>query len=233
MCVCRCRVRGCVVLCPRLVVVTVVCCCPPPVPLSPCPCPVLCCCGGVREGEEGFHPWWMRPLLPLSCLVCLRRCLTLPHPIGCSTISTVWLSFQVRNGYWAFPARYDHRKVLFNTGPSALRSHTPLLLGGVCFGGLVVNRIVVDEQHPLLQQEGGLSCLNLFVCFAGTHTDTRQCCVMRVCSFHCFGVGRLVLVCSQPLTGLPRLAYQPGVLPGASHPPKGGLETSSWSKLPA
>ena len=74
----------------------------------------------------------------------LRRCPTLPHPPRCSTIGAVGLSFQVRNGFWAFPPRYDHRKVS-NYSP------TPGLIGGGC--GLSVIRIVVASSafssHPL------------------------------------------------------------------------------------
>lgn len=40
----------------------------------------------------------------------LWRCPTLPQPGGCSTIGAAGLSFQVRNGGWAFPRCYDHHK---------------------------------------------------------------------------------------------------------------------------
>ena len=40
----------------------------------------------------------------------LWRCPTLPHPPRCSTIGACGLSFQVRNGCWAFPRGYDHHK---------------------------------------------------------------------------------------------------------------------------
>ena len=40
----------------------------------------------------------------------LWRCPTLPQPVGCSTIGAAGLSFQVRNGGWAFPRCYDHHK---------------------------------------------------------------------------------------------------------------------------
>src|SRR4029453_1312089 len=36
-------------------------------------------------------------------LMCVRRCPTLPHPPGCSTIGAVGLSFRVRNGTGRFP----------------------------------------------------------------------------------------------------------------------------------
>src|SRR5690625_4633368 len=35
--------------------------------------------------------------------MCVRRCPTLPHPPGCSTIGAVSLSFRVRNGTGRFP----------------------------------------------------------------------------------------------------------------------------------
>ena len=42
----------------------------------------------------------------------LWRCPTLPHPPRCSTIGACGLSFQVRNGCWAFPRGYDHHKMV-------------------------------------------------------------------------------------------------------------------------
>ena len=47
-----------------------------------------------------------------STLMCVRRCPTLPHSFGCSTIGAVGLSFRVRNGIRAFPPRYDRRNPL-------------------------------------------------------------------------------------------------------------------------
>src|SRR5687767_11331012 len=38
-----------------------------------------------------------------STLGVVRRCPTLPHPVGCSTIGAVGLSFRVRNGTGRFP----------------------------------------------------------------------------------------------------------------------------------
>ena len=63
----------------------------------------------------------------------LWRCPTLPHPPRCSTIGACGLSFQVRNGCWAFPRGYDHHK-WFNQ-----YSLCPQRVGVV----LVVIRIVV------------------------------------------------------------------------------------------
>ena len=56
-----------------------------------------------RSGQKPFGFW---PLL----LRVLWRCPTLPQPGGCSTIGAAGLSFQVRNGGWAFPRCYDHHK---------------------------------------------------------------------------------------------------------------------------
>ena len=44
----------------------------------------------------------------------MRQRATLPHPLECSTIAVPGLSFQVRNGGWASPRGYDHRKIIFN-----------------------------------------------------------------------------------------------------------------------
>ena len=41
--------------------------------------------------------------LLFSLKLVLRRCLTLPHTLVCSTISAVRLSFRVRNGAGRFP----------------------------------------------------------------------------------------------------------------------------------
>ena len=38
-----------------------------------------------------------------TCLCVVRRCPTLPHPLECSTIGAVGLSFRVRNGTGRFP----------------------------------------------------------------------------------------------------------------------------------
>ena len=76
----------------------------------------------------------------LSCFGVLWRCPTLPQPIGCSTIGAAGLSFQVRNGSWAFPRCYDHHKsCVFNTLPR-------------CWWGcgLIVVRIVVAAECCLL-----------------------------------------------------------------------------------
>lgn len=52
------------------------------------------------------------PVPGVNLLMCVRRCPTLPHSFGCSTIGAVGLSFRVRNGIRAFPPRYDRRNPL-------------------------------------------------------------------------------------------------------------------------
>lgn len=46
-------------------------------------------------------------------VVCLRWRASLPHPVECSTFAAAGLYFQVRNGDWVFPQRYDHRKSVY------------------------------------------------------------------------------------------------------------------------
>ena len=70
----------------------------------------------------------------------LWRCPTLPQPGGCSTIGAAGLSFQVRNGCWAFPRCYDHHKSWCST------LSPPCLVG--C--GLIVVCIVVAAVCSLL-----------------------------------------------------------------------------------
>ena len=60
-----------------------------------------------------IEKWWGLERLcsgPHPFLRVLWRCPTLPHPPRCSTIGACGLSFQVRNGGWAFPRGYDHHK---------------------------------------------------------------------------------------------------------------------------
>ena len=50
-------------------------------------------------------------------LMCVRRCPTLPHPPGCSTIGAVGLSFRVRNGTGRFPHAMTAVTLLPGTNP--------------------------------------------------------------------------------------------------------------------
>ena len=67
--------------------------------------PVSCC------GYDKAVGSWNRVPRPHRVSV-LWRCPTLPHPPRCSTIGACGLSFQVRNGCWAFPRGYDHHKMV-------------------------------------------------------------------------------------------------------------------------
>ena len=60
--------------------------------------------------SKGWGPWNVCSKGPT--LSVLWRCPTLPHPPRCSTIGACGLSFQVRNGGWAFPRGYDHHKMV-------------------------------------------------------------------------------------------------------------------------
>ena len=77
----------------------------------------------------------------------LWRCPTLPHPPRCSTIGACGLSFQVRNGGWAFPRGYDHHKM-----SQPVFTLSPVVVLGVV---LVVIRIVATST---------LSCLSTIRC---------------------------------------------------------------------
>ena len=77
----------------------------------------------------------------------LWRCPTLPQPGGCSTIGAAGLSFQVRNGGWAFPRCYDHHKIGVQHSP-------PCLVG--C--GLIVVCIVVAAVLPVVFVHPLLGC---------------------------------------------------------------------------
>ena len=97
-------------------------------------------CGGNARRASSV---WMRPFV----LGVLWRCPTLPQPGGCSTIGAAGLSFQVRNGCWAFPRCYDHHKYWCST----------LFPRGLVGCGLIVVCIVVAAGfacplfcHPIL-----------------------------------------------------------------------------------
>ena len=64
------------------------------------------CVVGVRNAVGSWNLLFQDPTVSV-----LWRCPTLPHPPRCSTIGACGLSFQVRNGGWAFPRGYDHHKM--------------------------------------------------------------------------------------------------------------------------
>ena len=65
-----------------------------------------------KVGDEEAAGDFMSPTASVGVL---WRCPTLPQPVGCSTIGAAGLSFQVRNGCWAFPRCYDHHKCWCST----------------------------------------------------------------------------------------------------------------------
>lgn len=85
----------------------------------------------------------------------VRRCPTLPHPPGCSTIGAVGLSFRVRNGTGRFP----HAMTAVTLLP--VPPHAGCGVGRLCGynnGGVVIQlwfvpgatnpwRVVVREPH--------------------------------------------------------------------------------------
>ena len=104
--------------------------------------------GGSRvravAGEKGG------PLGGPPFVVVWRRCPTLPHPGGCSTIGAGSLSFRVRKGkVRACPCRYDRRHAV----PGC---HTPPgRQGGVGFGYRIADADRFDPP-PALPARGGL-----------------------------------------------------------------------------
>ena len=65
----------------------------------------------------------------VHCEIFGRRCLTLPHPPECSTISAGRLSFRVRNGTGRFPTAINHRHTHQNNTTTAA---LPYRKAGVC-----------------------------------------------------------------------------------------------------
>ncbi len=86
-------------------------------------------------------------------LMCVRRCPTLPHPPGCSTIGAVGLSFRVRNGTGRFP----HAMTAVTLLPVPLCAPVRVFPGwevcvwlqlcGVVIQLLVPGTVVVREPH--------------------------------------------------------------------------------------
>ena len=90
----------------------------------------------TRVSGPGRLPFWWG-VSRSACLGVLWRCPTLPQPVGCSTIGAAGLSFQVRNGGWAFPRGYDHHKMV-----QPVFTLSPVVVLGVV---LVVIRIVATS----------------------------------------------------------------------------------------
>ena len=100
----------------------------------------VCC--GCKKAVGSWNLLFQDPTVSA-----LWRCPTLPHPPRCSTIGACGLSFQVRNGGWAFPRGYDHHKI----SQPIFHFVVPQRVGVV----LVVIRIVATST---------LSCLSTILC---------------------------------------------------------------------
>ena len=111
-------------------------------------------------GNTGVCSWVSFALPPTPLFVVwLRRFPTLPHPVGCSTIGVVGLSFRVRNVAGRFPNTMTTASLVYPL-PTP---HTWCVFWGVC--GLDVIRIVVVSSclcvSPLIVCVGGGLCLVL------------------------------------------------------------------------
>ena len=92
--------------------------------------------GGGASGSKEHRrvPFFPKALPPTPLFVVwLRRFPTLPHPVGCSTIGVVGLSFRVRNVAGRFPNTLTTASLVYPLP-------TPQQARGVraCFGGLWV-----------------------------------------------------------------------------------------------
>ena len=83
------------------------------------------------DTQKGEAPCVDRKMPPLSGRY-VRRCPTLPHPGGCSTIGAERLSFRVRNGTGRFPHAITAETITPTgsptdpfTGPSGLKTALP------------------------------------------------------------------------------------------------------------
>ena len=95
---------------------------------------------------------------PPLFVVWLRRFSTLPHPVGCSTIGVVGLSFRVRNVAGRFPNTMTTASLVYPLPTPHRRVVCARVFWGVC--GLDVIRIVVVEHSSV-------SCFPLLVCVCG------------------------------------------------------------------
>ena len=142
-----------------------------------------------------------------ACLGVLWRCPTLPQPVGCSTIGAAGLSFQVRNGAGRFPGAVTTTSFVVQPPPWGLRCCVSRLAAGGGGCGLIVVCIVVAacpaRPAPLW---GGVLL---------------------------FSVGPLVPVGSRAPRGASTSGLSTRSSGGGLSPHGGGVETSSWSRLPA
>ena len=88
----------------------------------------VCC--GCKKAVGSWNLLFQDPTVSV-----LWRCPTLPHPPRCSTIGACGLSFQVRNGGWAFPRGYDHHKMVQPYSLECPQCSPRVCVGvGVCVG---------------------------------------------------------------------------------------------------
>ena len=140
----------------------------------------------------------------------LRRFVTLPHPIECSTITVLGLSFQVRNGDWAFPLGHDHRKISLII---LVSTDTRLVL---VWGPASRREIVLHADLMFLVARKSIQCL--------TKTIKN------------YGVLLSSTISTSQLHVLPRFHTWPinPIISRESHTPlKECQEFSSWRGLPA
>lgn len=93
--------------------------------------------GGGASGskEHGRVPFFPKALPPHPLFVVwLRRFPTLPHPVGCSTIGVVGLSFRVRNVAGRFPNTMTTASLVYPLPTPHRRVVCARVLGGLWVG---------------------------------------------------------------------------------------------------
>ena len=84
--------------------------------------------------------------------MCVRRCPTLPHSLGCSTIGAVGLSFRVRDGTGRFPHAMTAVTLLTTPPPPPLRSVAAVCEGcGKPCDGRGVHDSICNYSNNILQ----------------------------------------------------------------------------------
>ena len=93
--------------------------------------------GGWSIGKQGTLvcvPFFPKALPPTFFVVWLRRFPTLPHPVGCSTIGVVGLSFRVRNVAGRFPNTMTTASLVYPLPTPNRRVVCARVLGGLWVG---------------------------------------------------------------------------------------------------